>query len=58
MDFDAQSNAYCTAGSPQPEELPEVGRGVGKHEGEWTGRVETRTRKTFLAVGEACVDIF
>ena len=29
-----------------------------KNEGEWTGKVEIRTRKKFLAVGEACVAIF
>ena len=30
-----------------------VGRGSGRNEGEWTGDVEIRTRKKFLAVGEA-----
>ena len=30
------------------------GEDLGKNEGGWTGKVESR-RKTFLAVGEACV---
>ena len=29
-----------------------------KNEGEWTGKVDFRTRKTFLAVGEACMALF
>ena len=29
-----------------------------KNEGEWTRKVEIRTKKKFLAVGEACVAIF
>ena len=28
-----------------------------KNKGEWTGKVETRTRKTFLAVGKAWMTI-
>ena len=28
-----------------------------KNEGEWTGKVETRTRKTFLTVGKAWMTI-
>ena len=43
--------------SLKPTEL-KSGRGFGKNEGEWTGKVEIRTRKKFLAVGEACVAIF
>ena len=31
---------------------------VFKNEGEWTGKVENRTNKKFLAVGEACMGIF
>ena len=30
----------------------------GQNEGEWTRKVEIRTRKEFMAVGEACVAIF
>ena len=29
-----------------------------KHEGQWTRKVEIRTRKKFLVVGEACMAIF
>ena len=29
-----------------------------KSEDEWTGKMEIRTRKNFLAVGEACMAIF
>ena len=29
-------------------------RGFAKNEGEWTGKVEIKTRKKFLAVGKAC----
>ena len=28
------------------------------NEGEWTGQIEIRTRKHFLAVGKACVAVF
>ena len=34
-----------------------VGKGSGRNEGEWTGDVDFRTRKKFLAVGETCVAI-
>ena len=30
-------------------------RGFGLSDGEWTGKVEIRTRRKFLAVGQACV---
>ena len=29
-------------------------RGFAKNEGEWTGKVEIKTSKKFLAVGKAC----
>ena len=31
---------------------------IKKYEGQWTAKVEIRTRKKFLAMGEACVAIF
>ena len=30
----------------------------GKKESEWTGKIEIKTRKTFLEVDEACLAIF
>ena len=35
-----------------------LGRGFGKNEGEWTGKVKISWRKISLAVGEACIAIF
>ena len=35
-----------------------VGRGYGKNDGVWPGKVEIRTRQKILAVVEACVAIF
>ena len=34
------------------------GEDLGKNEGECTGKVEIRTRKKLMAVGEACLAIF
>ena len=34
------------------------GEGFGKNDGEWARKVEIRTRKKALAVGEACMAIF
>ena len=34
----------------QPQRNLKIGRGFGKSEGEWTGNIETGTRKKFLAV--------
>ena len=44
----AKTNAVKTFG----EDLQKV------YEGEWTGKVEIRTGKTFLAVGDASVAMF
>ena len=32
--------------------------GGAKKESEWTGKIEIKTRKTFMAVDEACPAIF
>ena len=34
------------------------GKDLEDNHGEWTGNVEIKTRKKFLAVGEACMAIF
>ena len=42
----------------QTNAVQKLGEDSEKKEGEWTCKVEIRTRKRFLAVGEACMAIF
>ena len=35
-----------------------MGRGFGKNKGKWLGKVKIRTKKKFMAVGEACMAEF
>ena len=58
---DQQSDLFCsTVGmcTSQNHHKEKVGKGFGKNEDEWTGKVESSTRKLFLIVGEACVAMF
>lgn len=45
----------CTSRNNHKEK---VGRGFGKNEDEWTGKVKIRIRRLFLTVGEASVAMF
>ena len=46
-------------GTSVPQSIQEnLGRGLEKNEGEWTGKVEISSKKKSLAVVEACMAIF
>ena len=50
--------SLCATGPPVGTIRSELEGGREKHEGEWTGKVEIRKRKKFLAVNEACMALF